>query len=57
MGDDSQIPGAGKGSIKIQHGEFKNVLYAPSLAANLFSDYHMTHTWSPKRVTFDVESV
>ena len=35
MGDDSQIPTSGRGSIKIQHGEFKNVLYVPSLVANL----------------------
>ena len=32
MGDDSQILFVGRGSIKIQHGEFKNVLYVPSLA-------------------------
>ena len=32
MDDDSQIPAAGRGSIKIQHGKFKNVLYVPSLA-------------------------
>ena len=35
MGDDSKIPVVGRGSIKIQHGEFKNVLYVPSLATNL----------------------
>ena len=35
MGDDSQILAAGRGSIKIQLGEFKNVLYVPSLATNL----------------------
>ena len=37
LGDDSQIPAAGRGSIKIQHGDFKNVLYVPSLATNLLS--------------------
>ena len=52
-GDYSQIPAAGRGSVKIQHGEVKNVLYVPSLAANLLSFYQMTHTISPKRVTFD----
>ena len=37
----------------MKHGEFKNVLYVPSLVANLLFFYHMTHTGSPKRVTFD----
>ena len=57
MGDDSQIPAVGRGSVKIQHGEFKNVFYVPSLAANLLSINQMTHTCSPKRVTFDSDSV
>ena len=35
MGDNSHIPTIGRGSIEIQNGEFKNVLYFPSLAANL----------------------
>ena len=30
MGDDSQIPAVEIGSVKIQHDEFKNVLYVPS---------------------------
>ena len=30
MGDDSQILVARRGSIKIQHDEFNNVLYVPS---------------------------
>ena len=33
MGDDSQIPAVGRGSIKIHHDEFKNVLYVPYLVA------------------------
>ena len=44
MGDNSQIPTIGRGSIKIQHGEFKNVLYVPSLAANFLYVYQKTHT-------------
>ena len=57
MGDDSQIPAAGRGSVKIHHGEFKNVLYVPSLTTNLFYVYQKTHIGSPKRVTFDFDSV
>ena len=57
MGDDSQIPVAGRGSIKIQHGEFKNVVYVPSLASNLLYVYHMNHTSSPKKVVFGPDSV
>ena len=41
MGDDSQIPIVGKGSIQFEHGVLKNVLYVPSLAANLLSIYQM----------------
>ena len=57
MGDDSQIPVEGRGSVRAKHGEFKNVLDVPSLAANLLSVYQMTHIGSPKRVTFDSDSV
>ena len=52
MGYDSQILAIGRGSIKIQHGEFKNVLCAPSLAVNLLFVYQMTRTGSPKQVVF-----
>ena len=34
MGYDPQIPATVIGSIKIQYGEFKNVLYVPSPVAN-----------------------
>ena len=57
MGDDSQIPTSGRGLVKIQHGEFKNVLYVASLVANLLFACHMTHTGSPKRVIFESHSV
>ena len=33
MGGDFQIPASRRGSIQIQHGEFKNLLYVPSLAS------------------------
>ena len=40
MGDDSQILVAGRGSIKIQQGEFKNVLYVPSqLICSLYTKW------------------
>ena len=57
MGDDSQIPVEGRGSVRAKHGQFKNVLYVPFLTANLLSVYQMTHIGSPKKVTFDSDSV
>ena len=48
MGDDTQLEGEGKGSIKLEHGVFKNVLYVPSVEENLLFVYHITHTGSPK---------
>ena len=48
MGDDTQIRAEGKGSIKLKHGVFKDVLYVPYLAANLLYVNRMTHTGSPK---------
>ena len=52
MGYDSQIPVVGKGLVQFEHGVLNNVLYVPSLAANLLCVYHMTHIGSPKRVVF-----
>ena len=37
MGDDSQITSKGKGTVKLEHGSFTNVLYVPSLASNMLS--------------------
>ena len=51
IGDDTQIQAEGKGAIKLKHGVLKNVLYVPSLDANLFFVYHMAHIVPPKRVT------
>ena len=48
MGDETQIRAEGKGSIKLKHGVFKDVLYVPSLAANLLFVYQMTHIGPPK---------
>ena len=49
MGNNSKVQTKGKGSVKIEHGRFKDVLFVPSLASNLLSIYQMTHTGSPKR--------
>ena len=57
MGDDSHIQVVGIGSIKIQHGEFKNVLYVRSLATNLLFTYQMNHTGPPNQVVFGPDSV
>ena len=51
MGDDSQIISKGKGTIKLEHGSFFDVLYVPSLASNILSVYQLTHKGVPKRVT------
>ena len=50
MGDDSQIILKGKGTVKLEHDIFYDVLYVPSLASNLLSVYQMTHTGLYKRV-------
>ena len=42
MGNNSQIRSKGKGSIKLEHGKFKDVLYVPSLVANMLSVYVKT---------------
>ena len=57
MGDDSQIPSIGRGTIRAKHGELRDVLYVPSLAANMLSAYQMTHTDTPKQVVFGPDSV
>ena len=57
MGDDTQIRAEGKVSINFKHRLFKDVLYIPSLDANLLFVYHMTHTGPPKRVVFDPDSL
>ena len=57
MGDDSQIISKGKGTVKLEHGSFFDVLYVPSLASNLLIVYQMTHTRVPKRFTFSLNDV
>ena len=48
MGNNSKVQTKGKGSIKLEHGKFKDVLYVPFLATNMLSLYQMTHNGSPK---------
>ena len=57
MGNNSKFKTKGKGSSKLEHGRFKDVLFVPSLASNLLSVYQMTHIGSPKRVIFGPDSM
>ena len=57
MGDDSQIPTTGRGTIREKHGVFRDVLYVPFLTANMLSVYQMNHTDSPKQVVFGPDSM
>ena len=57
MGDDTQIQDKVNCSIKLKCGVFKNVLYVPSLVANLLYVYQMTHTGPPKWVVFGPDLV
>ena len=57
MGNTSKIQAKGKGTIKLEHGKFKYVLYVLSLAPKLLYVYQMNHTGSPKRVIFGPDSV
>ena len=57
MGDGSQIISKGKGTVKLEHGSFFDVIYVPSLASNLLSVYQMTHIGVPKRFTFKLNDV
>ena len=57
MGDDSTIISERQGTVDLENGFFSNVLYVPSLAANILSVYQMTHTGMPKRVSFNPNDV
>ena len=57
LGDDSTIISKGQSTVNLENGSFSNVLYVPSLAANILSVYQMTHTGMPKRVSFSPNDV
>ena len=57
MGDESLTESLGKGRIDLDHGQFSNVLYVPSIASNLLSVYQMNHTRSPNKVIFSPDEV
>ena len=52
MGNNSKVKTKWKGSVQLEHGRYKDVLFVPSLAPNLLYVYQMTHTGSLKRVIF-----
>ena len=47
MGDDSTITSKGRGTVNLEHGNFYDVLYVPSLASNLLCVYFYTKISSP----------
>ena len=57
LGNKIRVQTKGKGSIKLEHGRFKDVLYVPSLSSNMLFVYQTTHIGSPKRVIFGPNSV
>ena len=57
MGNNAALPIYGKGSVHIQDGIFNDVLYVPSLSANLLSISQITHSGSRKIVDFTTNLV
>ena len=41
MGNNSKVKTKGKGSVKLEHGRFKDVLFVPSLDSNPLFVYQM----------------
>ena len=50
MGNKTALPVYKKGSIGIHDGTFNDVMYVPSLFANLLSVYQISHSGSGKTV-------
>ena len=57
MGYDYHIISKGKGTVKLEHCIFFDVLYVPSLASIMSSVYQMEHTRVHKRVNFSPNDV
>ena len=57
LGDDFVTDSMAKGRIDLNHGSFNDVMYVPSLAANLLLVYHMTHARYPKKVVLSPNEV
>ena len=47
----------GKGNLKMENGEFKDVLYVPNLSSNLLKIYQITHYGGGNKVEFLPNSV
>ena len=57
LGYDSLTDSMGKGTIDLDHGSFKYLLYILGISCNLLSVYQMNHTGSPKKVIFSPNEV
>ena len=57
MGDDTKMEFEGKGHVKMENGEFKDVIYIPNLSSNLFSICPITHLLDSHKVEFLLDLV
>ena len=57
IGNNIVMTVCGKGTICIQDDTFNDVLYVPSLSANLLSVYQISHSGSGKTVEFTPDLV
>ena len=57
MGDVLEAAYQGIGRINLENGYFQDMLYVPSLAANLLSVYQMTHIGVAMKVIFTLDNV